>query len=320
MKRVYNIIGLLLVATLFIGCDDVFEENISDDSITVISPKDDAIINSNSVTFRWDVLDGASEYNVQVSEQSSFTIVLDSMVQGNILSVQMQSGIYDWQVRGENFAYVSSYSFPESFSIESTNNLADQNVFLNAPSDNFYTGNNTIILSWSVIQAADSYSIQVEKTLDGNTSIVLQQNEITGASFTLDSSILDEDAVYGWSIKAVNDISETSFSSRNIFLDTTVPNQPTLTSPNDNDTTSTTVDFTWNSGADTGNVQSPLANLLEISTDENFSSIVQSYNTGEVVSQQHTFSNTGIFYWRVRISDEAGNESSYSETRSITVE
>ena len=118
MKKVYNIGQLLMIMVFFMGCDDIFEENISDDVLTVISPKDNAIINSNSVTFMWNILDGADEYNIQVSEQSTSAIILDSLVTGNIFSIQMESGTYHWRVRGENFAYMTSYSFPESFSIE----------------------------------------------------------------------------------------------------------------------------------------------------------------------------------------------------------
>ncbi|SNZ01701.1 hypothetical protein [Flagellimonas pacifica] len=321
MKRVYDIGWSMLLIVLFVACDDIFEENISDDVIMVVSPKDNEAITGNAVTFVWNPLDGADDYKVQVSRQSTSEIVLDSLVSSNSLTVQMQSGSYDWRVRGENFAYTSSYSFPEGFSIESTSDLSTQNVFLSAPSNDFYTKNNTIILSWSRLEAAASYSIQVEKTVGNNTSVALQQDEISSTNYTLDSNILDEDASYKWSIKAVNENSETQFSSRTLFLDTAVPNPPTLTAPNDDDTVSTTVDFSWSLGQDTGTVQSPLNSLLEIATDENFTSIVQSYTLdGGDTAQQHTFSTTGEFYWRVLISDGAGNQSPYSGTRSITVE
>ncbi len=321
MKRVYSVSRTLVMVLLFLGCDDVFEEDISDDVMTVVSPKDDQVIIGNSVTYRWSPLEGADNYRVQVSREPTSEIVLDSLVSSGSLAIQMESGTYDWRVRGENFAYVSSYSFPERFSVESTNDLSEQRVFLNSPSENFYSKNNTVILDWGTVQSAESYRLQVEKTVGDNTSVVLQQQDILNVGYTLDSSVMDEDAVYKWSVKAVNENSETPFSSRTLFLDTTVPGQPILTAPNDNATVSTTVNFTWNLGDDTGEVQSPLESLLEISTDENFTAIARSYTIEEGGGeQQHTFPDTGDYYWRVRIMDSSGNQGVYSETRSITVE
>jgi hypothetical protein len=319
MKKVFRLILCIIFGVIGVNCDDVFEENISDDVVTIISPKDDAIIEGNSVSFLWNSIDGADDYNIEVIRIATSEIIIDSVISNSSFTIAMESGFYEWRVRGENFAYNSSFSFAERFSVASTNDLSSQNVFLNSPSQDFFTKNNTIIVSWSNLEAAESYNIQVEKTIDNNTSIIFQDDSISETNYTLDSSILSEDAIYQWSIQAANENSETVFSSRIFSLDTMTPNQPTLISPNDDTQVSTVIDFSWEIGVDSGNVQSSINSLLEISADEDFSSILQSYLTDDT-TQEHTFTTTGDFYWRVKSIDKAGNESLNSETRLISVE
>lgn len=321
MKRVINVVCGLSSILLLCNCDDIFEEDISDDTVTILSPKQDDVITGNTVTFTWNTLEGADNYNVQVSRANTLEIILDSLVVNTSLTVPFPSGEFDWKVRAENFAYTSSYSFPESFLVESSDDLSEQHIFLNSPSDNFYTKNNTIILSWSGLEAAESYSLLINKTIGNNSSVILKEEEISNTTYIIDFNILEEDAIYKWSIKAVNETSETPFSSRTIFLDTMVPNQPALISPNNSETVTTTVDFSWNSGQDVGAVQSPLNSILEIAADENFSSILQTYSMdGGSGEKQHSFSDIGDYFWRVRIEDEAGNQSPYSVVKSIAVE
>ncbi len=319
MKKVFKIVEALLLCILFASCEDILEENISDDTIRAISPKDNEIIEGNSVNFTWSSLDGADEYRVQVLQSDTEEIVIDSLLGVSFLVLPMNSGNYDWRVRGENFAYQTGYSFPESFVVESTDDLSFQKVFLNAPTDKFYTKNNTIILNWSSVAAATSYNLQVKKSIAGNSSVVLQENDITATNFSLEDTILDEDAQYVWGIQAINENSQTPQTTRKIMLDTTLPNQPTLTSPNDDATASFMVDFSWNLGSDSGEVQSPLESLLEISTQETFGTIITSYSIKDN-TQQHTFDIAGKYFWRVSGTDAAGNEGPLSDTRVLTIE
>lgn len=319
MKIVFKIAVAFLLCILFTSCEDILEENISDDTIRAISPKDDEIIEGNSVNFTWNSLDGADEYRIQILEGDTEEIVLDSLLRNNFLALPMISGSYDWRVRGENFAYQTGYSFPESFMVESTNDLSTQNVFLNSPADNIYTKNNNISLNWSALTAATSYTLQVKKTIGSNTSVVLLESDVITASYALDGTILDEDAEFVWGVRAVNDISQTPETTRKILLDTALPNQPLLSSPSDDATVSLTVNFIWSLEQDTGETQSPVESVLEISSDENFGTTIASYSS-ENNNQQHTFDLVGQYYWRVSAIDAAGNKSPFSDTRVLTVE
>ncbi|GAA4272062.1 hypothetical protein U6A24_11185 [Aquimarina gracilis] len=319
MRRVINVSLVLSSLFLLFACDDVLEDDITDDVVTTVSPKDETALEGNSVQFRWEELEGADEYRIQVIEEVNQRSVLDSLVSGSSFTFGLNPGTYNWRIRGENFAYVTAYSFPSSFTLTSSDDLSIQEVFLTSPSDNFYTNKDALIVSWDRVRAATSYTVVVDKTIQGNTATEIQTPDVTDTNFTLNATILSEDAIYTWKVKAVNDNSETNFSTRRILLDTQIPNQPTLSSPTSDANVSTTVTFTWNISGDTGEVQSPITSILEIATDEGFGSIVETVTTNNN-SQQLDFADVGDYYWRVKAKDEAGNESTVSEGRKFTVQ
>lgn len=319
MKNILSSVIIVCFGLMFFNCEDVFEENISSDVMTVIFPKNGEVLTGNSVSFNWKTLEGADEYRIQILKSDSEEVVIDSLFSSSSLTLPLNSGVYDWRIRGENFAYQTAYSFPEQFSIESNDDLSTQNVFLNSPSENFYTKNNTIILNWSELDVATSYVLQITKTVGSNSSIILQEVDIVTNGYALDNTVLSEDAVYNWSVRGVNENSQTGFSTRTLFLDTTAPNIPIPTAPNDNETSATTVDFSWTQSTDSGAVQSPLSSVLEIASDANYNTLIQSYQLTDD-TQQHNFTDTGQYYWRVKTTDEAGNESDYSTSRTITIE
>ena len=320
MKKIVNKSMLLISAFFaFTACDDVFEEDITNDIVTTISPENEAVLEGNSVQFRWQELEGADEYRIQVIEVVSQASVLDSLVTGDKFTYGFIPGKYNWRIRAENFAYTTSYGFPSSFDLKSTNDLKLQTLFLTSPSDNFYTNKNNLILTWDKIIAASSYNLVIDKTIQGNTATEIQITDITDTSYTLNSTVMSEDAIYTWKVKAQNENSETEFSTRKILLDSQIPIVPIATSPQDDSVTSSIVNFTWNVGSDSGEVQSELSNVLEIATDSGFATIIQLIKTS-LSSQQVEFTETGLYYWRIKTVDAAGNESVYNEIREFTVQ
>ena len=319
MKKTLSIGVIFSSLLLLIACDDVLEEDITDDLVIAVAPKNKSNLEGNSVQFRWKELSDADDYRIQVVEQDTQTSVLDSLVKGNSFTFGLNPGRYSWRIRGENFAYTTAYSFPIVFTLFTSDDLTNQTVFLTSPSDNFYTNKDALIVTWERILAATTYTIVIDKTIQGNTSTEIQTPDLTDIDFTLNSTILSEDAMYTWKVKAINDNSETQFTTRKIFLDTQVPNQPILVSPTNDAKGSSSITFSWNIPSDIGEVQSTLSSVIEIATDNGFANIIETIATGES-SQEVTFTNVGDYYWRVRIVDQADNKSVYSEIRKITVE
>ena len=299
-----------LLSVTLISCEDIIEEDITDDNITVQSPLDGSVIASNSVMFQWNSLGGAEDYRIQIIDDSN-VIILDSLIMSTSFNYPMNPGDYSWRVRGENFAYQTAYSFSNYFNVVSSDDLSSQSIFLITPTNNIYVNYSTgILTTWTGITTADSYTFELEQDVSGSITTLYQEIGLTSTSHTIDSNFLTTDAVYTWKVKALNVITstETLFSSRTISLDTQVPNIPTLSLPIDNATMTGLINFTWNTGLDTGLVQSPVTSTLEIASDVAFTTIVQAYQIGGN-SQSHDFAVVGDYYWRVKNIDQATNES-----------
>ena len=316
MKKTFKLICILTIAVIC-SCDDILEEDITGDTVQIASPSEGQVVLGSTVQFLWQNLDGADNYRVQVLDQNQ-TLALDSLVSQNQLEYNLNEGSYQWRVKGENFAYETEYTFPVNFTVEVSEDLTNQNVLLSTPSDELYTNETNITFTWNTLSSADSYTAEVVKSNNGETTIY-QEASIATTSFNIDAALFDVDAEYIWKVKGVNTTSETAFSERSLFIDRVAPNIPTLNTPDDNSTSATEVTFNWTNGTDTGNIQSTVTNTIEIASDINFSSLLFSDDT-QNNTYQYTFSNTGVYYWRVRAYDLAGNQSDNSITRTLTIE
>ncbi|WP_179008668.1 hypothetical protein [Winogradskyella forsetii] len=320
--KVGNLIISVVILILFVfGCDDVLEEDLTNDMVSTTAPTSGQIITSNSVLFQWNALDGADDYTIQV-ENNNNVIILDSLVPTNSLEYPLGPGAYAWRVRGENFAYQTAYTFPVNFTIEASDDLTNQTIFLNTPTDNYYTNSPSgILTTWSAIATADSYTFELDKQLSGNTATVYQESDITNTSHTIVSTFLNEDAEYVWKVKAINDttVTETEFASRSIFLDTSAPNTPALINPADNAIAviNTEVVFSWDTGTDLGSINAPLTHILEIATNTAFTN-AETYSTS-LDTQSITFLEVGDYYWRVKTNDDAGNQGVVSTYNTIVI-
>ncbi|HEX9600806.1 MAG TPA: hypothetical protein VF985_04900 [Mariniflexile sp.] len=316
MKTLNRSLLFILILSSF-SCDDILEEDITNDAIQIVAPIEGTVIEGNTVQFSWKELDGADDYRIQIIK-SNQVFEVDSLVATNTFKYILNSGTYQWRVKGVNFAYNTAYTFPVNFSVEASDDLSIQNVVLLTPSNNFYTNGTSLIFTWSQLENATYYSFELIKNLSGEQTVVQEPN-ITLTSYTANSSVFDEDAKYIWKVKALNGTSETSYSQRSIFIDRVQPNQPSLSSPADQSMETTTVTFNWTNGVDTGNVKSAITNTIEIASDADFNTVIHLAST-QNNTYQYEFGATGTYYWRIKAVDEATNESDYSTVRSVVVQ
>ncbi|MDD2987148.1 hypothetical protein [Flavobacterium sp.] len=317
--KTLNRILLMALILLAYGCEDILEEDITDDFITLVSPSNKEQIISNVVNFQWQTLKGAKEYRIQVFSENQ-AIILDSLVGANRFTFQMVPGAFQWRVRGENFAYTSSYSFTSSFSVIESDNLTNQQVILLSPNVNYYNAT-SIIFNWQSINVADTYNFELVNVTNGQV-VVHQAEGLTTNSISLNSTVLSDDAEYTWKVKALNSLpSATQFASRNFYIDRINPNQPVNTFPSNNSSQNTaqTITFTWSIPTDTGVIQSAIAYVIEFSNDANFSSVFQTSNA-PTNSFQQIFQSSGDYYWRIKAIDKAGNTSNYSNPFKFTID
>lgn len=306
-----------LAALTFAGCDDILEEDISDDTIQLVFPLAGVEVSNNVVNFQWNSLSGADSYRIQVHSLNQ-GIVLDSVVEQSHFLYPLSPGEYQWRVKGRNFAYETPYTFSVNFSVIETDNLTNQVVLLSNPQSGIYTNNVNLSFSWMALPTAENYHFSLNNTV--NNAVIYEQSGITGNGISLNGQTAD-DGQYSWKVKAVNQTSETDFFSRNFYLDTVPPNVPQNSAPADNATqdNNTDVNFSWNISPDSGAVQSAIHFVIEFSTNINFT---DSFLTSEtsVTNFSYTFNSPGDYYWRVKAVDKAENQSNYSNPYKLTIE
>jgi len=311
MKKITKIIFVSLLGLLIFSCSDIFEEDISEDIITAVNPLDGDIIEGNTVQFLWDPIEGADDYTIQV--YSSNYLLVDSTVTSPPFQITINTGNYEWRVKGVNFAYQTQFNFPNSFEVIASVDLTNQLVVLQSPSDNLYTNNTSIIFTWDSLENANNYYFELQKvTTSGNTTIFLEEG-ITSTSISLDNTVITEDAEYLWRVKAINDTSETSYTSKTFFIDTVAPATPSLITPafEEEFLIGDEINFSWNFGADSGVINSTITSVYDISSDINFSTIIEN-DSMLITNFNYIFNTTGTYYWRVRGEDEAGNIGAYN--------
>lgn len=315
--RTINKLFLIVLALASFSCEDILEEDITDDMVQIVSPSENAVIESNVVNFRWNSIKGAASYRIQLYG-SGQSMVFDTLVNTvSSFTHPVRGGSYQWRIRAENSAYQSSYTFPSNFTVVETDDLDGQQVILSAPGNGIFFGNTAITCSWQVLTAADKYEFELTNTTNGN---VFTNAELTRGSLILPANELESDARYTWKVKASNSFSHTPFSVREFSIDRVSPNQPQNLLPANSSRQSANLqlDFTWNMPPDSGNVQSPIRYTIEFSRDASFLPVIQSSTTLNANFQQ-IFSQPGDYYWRVKAQDEANNTGSYSTSFKFTV-
>jgi len=194
--------------------------------------------------------------------------------------------------------------------------LNQEQVTLLAPANNLTATNGDITFWWEEVEGAIKYNLQIASPDFNN----IQQLEldITTSSNKHDYSLTP--GIYEWRIKAENGSSETVYSTRTLIIDSSAtgdkipPAAPTLISPNDLDTsTSTAVLLVWNR-----DVSAIADSLYVFVTDTN--TLVSGYPI-YITDQNHSFNGDTIttYYWKLRSRDDAGNWSIFSSWRQFYI-
>lgn len=109
----YTAILLFALILLAVSCDDVLEKNIGKKAVILRAPQDNDTIVTGIISFWWDSLEGAREYELQIvspSMASPDILVTDTVITKTLLKVSLPEGKYEWCVKGVNTAYETEYS------------------------------------------------------------------------------------------------------------------------------------------------------------------------------------------------------------------
>lgn len=265
-------------------------------------PKEDSICVPLSLRFKWDGVDGAVTYRVQLSERDDFTsLVLDSTnININYMNYNLKKNetAYYWRVKAQDANNTSVWSdpswlrtaigFPTRVSpVSGTQKLAK-----------------TVLFKWQKPSPYTYDRLQVANDPEFS-SIVYDKRALPFDSIYL--TMPDQFATYYWRVQSDLNLCVSVWSSAWSFNTVLLP--PVLNYPKNNETGQSlalTLEWKPSEGAKTYE--------FALSTDPNFTTIVTG-KTGVPVTKiyiNNLLPNTN-YYWRVNSSNERGT-SDWSQT------
>lgn len=307
------IFALIFCSTMIIvSCNDIFDKDIENNKVQLYSPSNNVTVGANTVLFKWNKMDGATKYRLEVvtsSFSSIKSVTVDTIVTTTQFSLSLKKGNYQWTVTAINNT-AKAYSDTFNLNVIQSSDLSSSTVANTYPNGTIAASANTF--SWDVIYGAKAYIVAIWKNQYQSGSLIASDT-VTTNSFTSNKTL--SDGTYVWVVKAINDSTETAYTKTTIIIDTSAPDTPTLTSPESGTTvTGTTVTLKWTTGADlvSGTTR---RDSLYIATNSLFTNASIKLVSGGASTE--TISTAGTYYWRVRTYDEAGNASAYSSTRTF---
>lgn len=328
-KKFINRILILTLSLSLFGCKDFIEKNISEETPVLILPSNNSTINANPVHMKWEELEGATKYRIEIVSPEFANIQsfpLDSIVTGTNFFLGLDSAQYEIRITAMNAGYSSKPSEIKRFWV-GTSQGGGNTVTLTYPNDAEYYNESFIgKFKWNPVISApvSGYTFELHETTSFGGAYVGQPvNQLGATEITIPEaagSVL-ADGPYCWGVKAYfTNGGETEFSKRIFYIDGTAPGLATLTLPTNNYSVSGSlgpVNFSWTLPTQ-GSNQSPIQSKIEIATDTGFSNLIDTF----IYSPTTTYSKTmtaGTYYWRVIVKDDAGNISTPSATGYYTL-
>jgi hypothetical protein len=269
------------------------------------SPPDAATDQPTTVTLRWDAVEGAVSYHLQVASDSLFAsmVLNDSSLTNNSREVNAlaNDATYYWRVRAKNDAGYGDFSPTWSFSTApappASSVLAAPG--LSSPPNGATDVSTSVMLRWNAVDGATSYRLQVAEDSSFKT-LVLDDATITVTSREV--AALAHDSDYYWRVKASNDASSSSWSEQWSFRTVMAPPaEVELVSPEEAAIIAAdTVRFVWKESD-----PSVVRYWFEMATDSSFASAMVDSSLTSTTKVVVSLDNE-TYWWRVRAKNEAG--------------
>lgn len=309
--KIHLPILILSLFILLIACEDIVDPNMANKSVTLLAPPDNFLTTVSTHTLWWEEVEDATGYNLQIVSPSFDYIerlFLDTNITSNKYDYTFLPGEYAWRVSAYNYSTATSYVV-HSIIIDSTPDISQQIIQLKSPQDKDTTNITTLLFNWEPLYNADDYNFQLYFEGDKVFTYTTEYDTIT-------RSLTNGDGNYKWEVRGQNAFSNTAYSNRTIYIDTTSPNKPSLIIPDINAILpDTIISFEWDRGVVTG---SSIKDSLYIATDISMNNLIRDLYLSDTKYEDSL--GPGDYYWQVRSIDKAGNKSGYSFIRKFTIE
>lgn len=279
----------------------------------LLSPIDGATNQLLSLSLSWNASSGATNYNLQIATDSTFSsssLIANQNV-GNTTAKQIsglsKSKTYYWKVATVNSYGTSGWSSFWSFSTGSPPEAPTQLAPTNGATDQLLSPT----FSWNPSTGATNYTLQIS-TSSSFTSYTYNQSNLINTTQLLNG--LSPLTNYYWRVSATNSYGTSVYSTVWSFTTTgAAPTAPILNLPV-NGATNQLINPTlsWNAS------NTATSYTVQVATDNAFNNLVFNSNVENVTSKQIDGLNyLTTYYWRVSAKNGYGS-SNYSNSRSFS--
>jgi len=286
----------------------------------LISPEDGSTVDSFTPTFTWNTVDGATEYQIQVSKKPDFKkkLVICENVDTNTYTAIKKlppHKKYYWRVKAKDangewgpWSDVWSFSTPKPGDIGTP--------ILVSPEEGSTVEDLRPTFTWEPVEGADKYEIEISKKDDFHKKGI--KETVSSTSYTVESDLLP-DTTYYWKVK-VNNSHGNNWSEVWSFTtpesqDTDDLEAPILISPeNDSTVEDLLPTFTWDEVDDATEYEIQVSKRADFKKKLVISEDIDT-NTYTLLEE---LSRHERYYWRVKAKDSGGEWGPWSEVWSFT--
>ena len=286
------------------------------------SPINEAHVDKSAPTVEWYPVSNAKAYQIQVSSDEQFYEILqfEHYIPAPNSSVKLmprETGVYFWRMCALMSASTEceNWQQPMKFTISPVPAIP----LLTFPASKQVLNDNTPEMTWTQVLHGElteshHYEIQIDDDTKFLSPLVAGT---TAAGETTYISTLLNDGSYFWRVRAVNYLGHagTWSSIQNFRIDTLIPAEPVIISPNANTyITDSTPKFSWCASKGASNYE------FELSNDQ-FSSFIKKTtqkSTAYTLPNDHAL-DYGRYQWRVASRDQAGNQSPWKTIDSFDI-
>ncbi|MBL7893848.1 MAG: hypothetical protein JNK50_01050 [Bacteroidia bacterium] len=301
--------SILIICLVILSCTkDFIVKDIKNEVVSILAPGNNLVTSSNSITFWWEELEGAENYNIQIvkpSFASVLQLIVDTNITGDKFNYTLNPGVYQWRIKAKNAGGSTAYT-TYNLTIDTTSNLSNQLVSTIAPINNLLTSNTSVSFSWNNLSAASQYQIQILNSV----STIIKDTTTTNSNYFWSNT---SGGAFTWKVRALNGFSISQYNTPLSFtIDITPPIASVLSSPTHGSFVKDTIDLKW-----TRSTMDTKYDSLYVSIDSSFNSIISSARVYSTKLKINALSpnipvSANYYWWRVRSIDSVGNKSGFS--------
>ncbi|MEM2619427.1 MAG: C25 family cysteine peptidase, partial [Candidatus Hadarchaeales archaeon] len=288
---------------------------------TLLRPENNSLTNENKPLFRWSaVTDAGVAYRLRIDNDpdclspvydTGFSLVDNFDNFADHPENALADGIWYWQVTARDAAGNENSSGIFRFLIDTE----VSRTVLYSPADNAFLNDNTPFFDWQTIidRSGVTYTLIIDNDPDLSSPIYCKLG-LTYSDHTCENEL--PDGTYYWAVRVEDGAGNQSLSEKRRFvIDTAAPLTPENLQPPDGHLSNTNLpSFGWSE------VENADYYELQLARDRAFTQQLRTERCYENFHRPSQPLEEGIWYWRVRALDNAGNSSGWSENRKLVVD